>query len=178
MKHWIAKLTTDIHESHFRLRTLRRGEPNGCLQPLRTKDSTMTQDAARSRLQGVVSLLIRTGYFPVAADEAGEGAQLINGEWHMPLWGCDTLQRLIDECGLASVDAGDSYSTENELRVIAKMRGDGRPDLSTAWKAADEIRELKIENAILKTNVAGLASCLRARRAAEEEVARLRLLAG
>jgi hypothetical protein len=28
---------------------------NGRLQPLRTKDSTMTQDAARSRLQGFVS---------------------------------------------------------------------------------------------------------------------------
>jgi hypothetical protein len=53
-------------------------------------------------------------------------------------------------------------STENELRAIAKMRGDDLPETSIAWKAADEI-------AILKNNVAGLASCNRARKAAEEE---------
>lgn len=51
------------------------------------------------RLDALVSLLLRRGYYPVAPECAGEGAQLINGQWHMPRWGCDTLQFVIDEHG-------------------------------------------------------------------------------
>lgn len=34
-------------------------------------------------------------------------------------------------------------SCETELRTIARMRGDGRPELSIAQRAADEIHHLK-----------------------------------
>ena len=48
----------------------------------------------------LVSLLLRRGYYPVAPECAGEGAQLVNGGWHMPRWGCDTLQHVIDDYGV------------------------------------------------------------------------------
>ena len=51
------------------------------------------------RIKVLVSLLLRRGYYPVAPECAGEGAQLINGHWHMPRWGCDTLQNVIEEYG-------------------------------------------------------------------------------
>lgn len=58
------------------------------------------------RLDALVSLLLRRGYYPVHASCAGEGAQLINGAWYMPRWGRDTLQHVIEEHGdeLANVD--------------------------------------------------------------------------
>jgi hypothetical protein len=28
-----------------------------------------------------------------------DGAQLINGEWYMPIWGCDTIQNILDGIG-------------------------------------------------------------------------------
>lgn len=42
----------------------------------------------------------------------------------------------------------DSTITETELRVIAKMRGDGEYASSLAWKAANEISALRQERDI------------------------------
>jgi len=54
---------------------------NGCLQPLRTKDSTMTQDVARSRLQGFVSLFRRKTKDTPRPPAPGEEWRLIaNGD--------------------------------------------------------------------------------------------------
>ena len=39
------------------------------------------------RLDALVSLLLKRGCYPVAPECAGEDAQLINGQWHMPRWG-------------------------------------------------------------------------------------------
>lgn len=62
------------------------------------------EDAVQSQgpgfpVQRLVSWLLRRGYYPVAAACAGEGAQLVDGTWHMPRWGCDTLQHVLDEHG-------------------------------------------------------------------------------
>jgi hypothetical protein len=54
---------------------------------------------AAVRLDTCISLLIRRGYYQIVPECVGDGAQLINGEWHMPRWGCDTLQFVLDEHG-------------------------------------------------------------------------------
>ncbi len=59
-----------------------------------------------ARLDALVSLLLRRGYYPVAPECAGDGAQLINGQWYMPRWGCDTLQYAIEEHGDEIANAG------------------------------------------------------------------------
>lgn len=42
------------------------------------------------------------------------------------------------------------HSCEAEMRTIARMRGDGKPELSIGWKAADEIAALREELKVLK----------------------------
>lgn len=73
--------------------------------------------------RGNVGQLLRRGYRPVAPQCAGEGAQLIDGEWHMPRWGCDTLQNIIEEYeALTEADktAGEALADEVErLRANA-----------------------------------------------------------
>lgn len=49
------------------------------------------------------------------------------------------------------------YSCEAELRTIARMRGDGKPELSIGWKAADEIAALR---KALTEATAGNESCV------------------
>lgn len=62
------------------------------------KDEKNT-DAPERPLDLIVSLLLRRGYYPIAPECVGEGAQIVRGQWYMPRWGCDTLQTLIDEFG-------------------------------------------------------------------------------
>lgn len=45
----------------------------------------------------VLKRVLELGYRPVRPDEIGEGAQLIDGRWYMPLWDCDTVQNILDE---------------------------------------------------------------------------------
>lgn len=74
------------------------------------------------RLDALVSLLLRRGYYPVASECAGEGAQLINGQWHMPRWGCDTLQHVIEEHGdeLANMENDMSDNDKAKIKEGAK----------------------------------------------------------
>lgn len=69
------------------------------------------------RLDALVSLLLRRGYYPVAPECTGEGAQLINGQWHMPRWGSHTFQHVIEEHGdelaNAALTGGDNAVPSN-----------------------------------------------------------------
>ena len=43
-----------------------------------------------------IKRILELGYYPVPPSDIGEGAQIVNGQWYMPRWGCDTLQHIID----------------------------------------------------------------------------------
>ncbi len=45
----------------------------------------------------VVKAILDIGYDPVEPEAVGEGAQIVDGQWYMPRWGCDTLQHVVDE---------------------------------------------------------------------------------
>jgi len=47
----------------------------------------------------LIKAILTIGYDPVAPEDVGEGAQLINKQWYMPRWGCDTLQHVSDILG-------------------------------------------------------------------------------
>jgi len=42
---------------------------------------------------------ILDNYEPIKPRAAllGAGAQIVNGQWYLPKWGCDTLQHILDE---------------------------------------------------------------------------------
>jgi hypothetical protein len=46
----------------------------------------------------LASALLRIGYYPVSDEIAMDAdcAQLIDGAWHMPYYGCDTMQHIMD----------------------------------------------------------------------------------
>jgi hypothetical protein len=78
------------------------------------------------RLDALVSLLLLRGYYPVAPECAGEGAQLINGMWYMPRWGCDTLHNVIEEHGdeLANAEKTGDPALLALVRFLAKYQSD------------------------------------------------------
>ena len=47
--------------------------------------------------------LLRTGYYSVSLENVGDGAQLVDGQWYMPKFGCDTLQHIKDEAQVVEV---------------------------------------------------------------------------
>lgn len=48
------------------------------------------------RADAVIRLLLDKAYFPVDAGSLDDGAQLVDGKWYMPVWGCDTLSYIVD----------------------------------------------------------------------------------
>ena len=70
-----------------------------------------------------IERILQFGYYPVSACCVGDGAQIVNGQWYMPRWGCDTLQYIIDEmspnpplhadkkrrCHVCSVEVGEVH---------------------------------------------------------------------
>lgn len=68
-------------------------------EPEQTLDAIAALRAKVANVGALAGLLLSRGYYPVAPECAGEGAQIINGQWHMPRWGCDTLQNVIDDHG-------------------------------------------------------------------------------
>jgi len=52
-------------------------------------------------MKAFVKLLLQRCYYPTEPEFVGEGAQLVNGQWYMPAWGCDTLQHFIEGYGAA-----------------------------------------------------------------------------
>jgi len=45
----------------------------------------------------LVKAILNIGYYPVEPSFIKAGAQIVNEQWYMPRWGCDTLQHVIDE---------------------------------------------------------------------------------
>jgi len=46
----------------------------------------------------LVKRILNVGYEPIEpGNSIGDSAQLINGQWYAPKWGCDTLQHVIDQ---------------------------------------------------------------------------------
>lgn len=92
------------------------------------------------RLDALVSLLLRRGYYPVAPEYAGEGAQLINGKWYMPRLGCDTLQYVIEEHGDEVAEVGmwvievDAVADGSKCYVA---NGSGDPDRTCSLEHAE-----------------------------------------
>lgn len=41
--------------------------------------------------------VVRKHYVPIADPKECAGAQLLDGEWRMPVYGCDTLQNMLDD---------------------------------------------------------------------------------
>jgi len=60
--------------------------------------------------------LIRKHYTPVI--QPGEGAQMFDGQWWMPKWGCDTLEHLIEDFQ-AALDAAVAEKDE-QIRQITE----------------------------------------------------------
>jgi len=67
-----------------------------------------------------IERIIELGYYPVSACCVGEGAQIVEGQWYMPKWGCDTLQYIIDvwdmptphkkhQCHVCKVEVGEKH---------------------------------------------------------------------
>lgn len=50
-----------------------------------------------SALEKLLFEVVRKHYVPIADPKGCDGAQLLDGEWVMPRWGCDTLQNMIEE---------------------------------------------------------------------------------
>jgi len=43
-----------------------------------------------------IKRILQTGYLPVHPSCVGEGAQIVDNQWYMPRWGCDTLQHVAE----------------------------------------------------------------------------------
>lgn len=53
----------------------------------------------RASLEDVRDMDILAGYEAISADEAvryGDAAQIVDGQWYRPKWGCDSLQHVVD----------------------------------------------------------------------------------
>ena len=72
-----------------------------------------------------IKRILELGYYRVSPSDIGEGAQIIDTQWYMPLWGCDTLQHIVDEYKDDSKNITDEISRlkdENKkLRIAARL---------------------------------------------------------
>jgi len=48
------------------------------------------------KMTKISEIILKFSFTPVDPSSAGEGAQLINGQWYMPRWGCDTLASIFE----------------------------------------------------------------------------------
>jgi hypothetical protein len=49
----------------------------------------------------VLAAVVRKHYNPIENPQGVDGAQMRNGQWWMPLWGCDTLDNMLDDIAYA-----------------------------------------------------------------------------
>ena len=49
------------------------------------------------RLKELLDAIVRKHYNEIADPTGVDGAQMWNGKWWMPLWGCDTLQTMLED---------------------------------------------------------------------------------
>jgi hypothetical protein len=59
------------------------------------------------------------------------------------MWKITMMLNIIERLVKQEDNSMPKSNCEAELRTIAQMRGDNCPDLSIAWKAAEEISQLK-----------------------------------
>lgn len=59
------------------------------------------QEAGRSSLHEVLAAVVRKHYNAIGDPKGADGAQMWNGQWWMPLWGCDTLDNMLDDIAYA-----------------------------------------------------------------------------
>ena len=50
----------------------------------------------------LLAAVVRKHYNPIEDPKGCDGAQMWNGQWWMPLWGCDTLDNMLDDMAYAS----------------------------------------------------------------------------
>jgi len=51
----------------------------------------------KKEISELVKRILNAGYEPIEpGNSIGDSAQLINGQWYAPKWGCDTLQHVIE----------------------------------------------------------------------------------
>jgi len=63
--------------------------------------SRPTSDAQPRSLHEVLAAVVRKHYNQIENPKDVDGAQMWNGQWWMPLWGCDTLDHMLDDMAYA-----------------------------------------------------------------------------
>jgi len=59
---------------------------------------------------------ILDNYEPIEpGNSIGDSAQLINGQWYAPKWGCDTLQHVIETIEQLSGEEGEKNNENQNL---------------------------------------------------------------
>lgn len=60
------------------------------------------------------------GWVPIVPEVAGrtDGAQVVNGQWYAPAWGCDSLQHMIDDSDPAALPPDVREALRNLIDVI------------------------------------------------------------
>lgn len=57
--------------------------------------------SAELRCMALLAAVVRKHYNPIEDPKGCDGAQMWNGQWWMPLWGCDTLDNMLDDMAYA-----------------------------------------------------------------------------
>ena len=57
--------------------------------------------SAELRCMELLAAVVRKHYNPIEDPKGCDGAQMWNGQWWMPLWGCDTLDNMLDDMAYA-----------------------------------------------------------------------------
>jgi hypothetical protein len=84
--------------------------------------------------------ILEFAYHPVNAQSVGPGAQIVDGTWYMPRWGCDTLQVIFDTWD----GIGEVAMYDWQLWVKASQRS-GALILDNSGRGACFIRPLRAE---------------------------------
>ena len=54
-----------------------------------------------ARCAELLAAVAQKHYNPISDPTGVDGAQMWNGQWWMPLWGCDTLDSMLDDMAYA-----------------------------------------------------------------------------
>ena len=66
---------------------------NNATNPLKTSPGVGIRE--------LLAAVVRKHYNPIEDPKGCDGAQMWNGQWWMPLWGCDTLDNMRDDMAYA-----------------------------------------------------------------------------
>ena len=103
------------------------------------------------RVDAVLRLLLDKAYTPTGSDD---GEQLVNGVWYAPVWGCDTLQYILDEvCSMVAVENHENTHLSKD-RIL-----DGDDEASAIFSLEDYTYEGMRAMAFGKSQSDGGPSC-------------------